>query len=112
MRTLSLQALYNLCKVSKERQAEAAAAGVTPVLSQLAGRRAPAVDAAPADAAVGGRLRALAIGLLCALAHSSSKTRSELWTCQGLDLLVELLKEQVRCALRAAGGPSELTWLW
>jgi hypothetical protein len=97
-----VQALHNLCKVSKERQAEAAAAGVTPALSRLAGRRATADSAAVADAAAAPRLRALAISMLCALAHSSSTTRSELWTCQGLDLLVELLKEQARRMLCAA----------
>lgn len=111
-----MQALHNLCKMSKERQAEAAGAGVTQVLSQLAHRtpggpggpsshpnkssppRSPQDPEAAADAACSERIRSLCIGLLCALAHSNSRTRTELWACQGLDLFVDLLREPVRCS--------------
>lgn len=93
-----MQALHNLCKVSKPRQAEAAAAGITPMLCQLATTLVPPTAAASrprstADAPTAARTRSLCITLLCALVHSNSKTRAELWQNQGLDLFVDLLPE-------------------
>jgi hypothetical protein len=108
---LALQALYNLCKVAKERQAEASAAGISPVLARLVSRR-PAPAPAPseflssmsldsqASAAVDMRtsiaIRAFCIRLLCILAHSNSRTRDQLWMCQGVDIFMDLLCEPVR----------------
>jgi hypothetical protein len=96
-----MQALHNLCKVSKQRQAEAAAAGITPMLSGLATELVPGGAAIPSssnlrtphEARIAARIRALCISLLCALCHSNSKTRAELWQYQGLDLFVDLLPE-------------------
>jgi hypothetical protein len=97
-----MQALHNLCKVSKQRQAEAAAAGITPILSRLASLLDPGTPSLPSaaqprtphDVQISARTRALCISLLCALCHSNSKTRAELWQCQGLDLFIDLLQEQ------------------
>ena len=96
-----MQAVHNLCKVSKERQSEAAGAGVTQALSKLysaqpgpgGARRAPA-PTSPAAAETSAKLRGLCISLLCALVHSNAKTRAELWQCQGLELFIDLLSEQ------------------
>ena len=41
------------------------------------------------------QLRPLAISLLCGMAHSTQRTRAELWAHNGLDLLLGLLQEQV-----------------
>jgi hypothetical protein len=116
-----MQALYNLCKVSKERQAEASAAGICPVLTRMVVQR-KAITPAPseflssmsldsqASAAVDNRtsvaIRALCIRLLCILAHSNARTRDQLWMCQGVDIFMDLLCESVRilrfsvCAVR------------
>lgn len=47
----------------------------------------------------GAQLRPLAVSLLCGMAHSTQRTRAELWTQNGLDLLLSLLQEQVRTAI-------------
>ena len=107
MKTAALvQALHNLCnpKMSKERQAQAVASGITPLLCQLAERapkpgslahRHPPPGLGPCDAENLAKIRSLCIRLVCTLAHSNSKARSELWACQGLDLFIDLLKDQV-----------------
>ena len=41
-----------------------------------------------------GALRPLAVSLLCGMAHSTQRTRAELWAQNGLDLLLALLREQ------------------
>lgn len=105
-----VQALYNLCKVAKERQAEASAAGICPVLTRLVVQR-KAITPAPseflssmsldsqASAAVDSRttmaIRAVCIRLLCILAHSNARTRDQLWMCQGVDIFMDLLCETV-----------------
>ena len=40
-------------------------------------------------------LRPLAVSLLCGMAHSTQRTRAELWAHSGLDLLLHLLAEEV-----------------
>lgn len=108
-----VQALYNLCKVTKEQQTEASAADISPVLSRLVSRRPASLALAgsaslnsdagsgsvglvtPADAQTAVETRAVCIRLLCLLAHSSAHTRDQLWTCQGLDIFMDLLCEQV-----------------
>jgi hypothetical protein len=46
-------------------------------------------------------LRPLAVALLCGMAHSTQRTRHELWSHNGLELLLQLLREEVRhpCSL-------------
>ena len=41
------------------------------------------------------QLRPLAISLICGMAHSTQRTRAELWAHNGLELLLGLLQEQV-----------------
>ncbi len=41
------------------------------------------------------QLRPLAISLVCGMAHSTQRTRAELWAHNGLELLLSLLQEQV-----------------
>jgi hypothetical protein len=41
-------------------------------------------------------LRPLAVALLCGMAHSTQRTRHELWSHNGLELLLQLLREEVR----------------
>ena len=112
-RRVCLQALYNLCKVTKEQQTEASAADISPVLAKLVSRRPASLALAgstslnsdpgsgsvglvtPADARTAVEMRAVCIRLLCLLAHSSAHTRDQLWMCQGLDLFMDLLCEQV-----------------
>lgn len=110
----AMQALYNLCKVTKEQQTEASAADISPVLAKLVSRRPASLVLAgsaslnsdagsgsvglvtPADAQTAVDTRAVCIRLLCLLAHSSAHTRDQLWMCQGLDIFMDLLCEQVR----------------
>ena len=42
------------------------------------------------------QLRPLAISLICGMAHSTQRTRAELWAHNGLELLLGLLQEQVQ----------------
>ncbi|KAK9823005.1 hypothetical protein WJX81_005420 [Elliptochloris bilobata] len=88
----ALAALYNLCKISRPRQEAAAAAGVVPYLAALAGPP-PSADAPPASGGGSAALRPLAVSLLCGMAHSTERTRAELWANSGLDILLNLLRE-------------------
>ena len=100
-----MQALYNLCKVAKERQAEASAAGICPVLTRLVVQRksiAPAPSeflssmsldsqvSTAVDNRISVAIRAVCIRLLCILAHSNARTRDQLWMCQGVDIFMDL----------------------
>lgn len=58
-------AIYNLCKVNKERQEQAARAGLVPHAQLLASMDGP--------------LRQLAVPILCDLAHAGRDARAELW---------------------------------
>jgi hypothetical protein len=60
-------------------------------------------EAGSGAAAAAAGLRPLAVSLLCGMAHSTQRTRAELWAQSGLDLLLGLLREQVRPALAALG---------
>lgn len=98
---LAVQAIHNLCKVSKDRQSEAASAGVTQALTKLYSaqpgpggtRSRAAAPKTPEAVETALKIRGLCISLLTALVHSNSKTRAELWQCQGLELFVDLLSE-------------------
>ena len=50
----------------------------------------------------GAQLRPLAISLICGMAHSTQRTRAELWAHNGLELLLNLLQEQVPSLRRTA----------
>eukprot|EP00898_Chlorokybus_atmophyticus_P006214 jgi/Chlat1/6594/Chrsp46S06092 len=86
VRGAALRAVYNLCKISRERQEAAAAAGLVRHLRPIV-----------AGVGVGGSqaaMRRLALPLLCDMAHASPATRSELWVHGGLDLFLDLLQEE------------------
>ncbi len=117
----ALHAMYNMCKISPTRQEAAALAGVVPLLVKLAvsppsesgeapstapqppaqmpGSNATASSNGEEVATVSGRgpypLRPLAVSLLCGMAHSTHRTRHELWAHNVVALLLDLLKEQV-----------------
>ena len=113
----ALHALYNMCKISPTRQEAAALAGLVPLLVKLAATSLPEPPSMPqppapsgADpsslpssaedvATMSGRapqpLRPLAVSLLCGMAHSTHRTRHELWAHNVVALLLELLQEEV-----------------
>ena len=116
----ALHAMYNMCKISPTRQEAAALAGVVPLLVKLAvsppsesGEAPSTASQPPAQmpgssaatsngeevATVSGRgpypLRPLAVSLLCGMAHSTHRTRHELWAHNVVALLLDLLKEEV-----------------
>ncbi|DBA67330.1 TPA: hypothetical protein ACH3X2_001627 [Trebouxia sp. C0005] len=116
----ALHAMYNMCKISPTRQEAAALAGVVPLLVKLAISTPSESAAAPSTASqppaqmsgsnaatstveevatVSGRgpypLRPLAVSLLCGMAHSTHRTRHELWAHNVVALLLDLLKEEV-----------------
>ncbi|KAK9810498.1 hypothetical protein WJX72_011817 [[Myrmecia] bisecta] len=107
----ALQGLYNLCKISRSRQEAAACAGLVPHLAKLALQTPPQPQgSSPAGDAVSrlATLRPLAVSLLCGMAHSTSRTRAELWAHNGLDILLHLLKEE---AWQGVALDALATWL-
>lgn len=72
-------ALFNLCRLSKTRQEEAAVAGAIPVLQKLVAENSP--------------LKQFALPILCEFAHASKTTRRLLWRHNGLSFYLGLLKE-------------------
>ena len=62
----------------------------------------------------GAQLRPLAISLICGMAHSTQRTRAELWAHNGLELLLNLLQEQVpslTCLNQEPRLPADILWL-
>jgi serine/threonine protein kinase len=86
----ALCTVHNLCQLSRSRQEATAAAGAVPWLCQLA-VQPPLVLDAPAEVE---SARSAAISALCLLCHCSPRTRAELWSHGGLDVLMQLLKEE------------------
>jgi serine/threonine protein kinase len=70
-------ALYNLCKVSKERQEQAVTAGIVPHAVYMIQSESP--------------LKQLAIPILCDLAHAGPEPRFELWRNEALRIFLHLL---------------------
>lgn len=83
-----LIALQNLCQLSKQRQEQAAGAGIVPQLCMLLTVRQDDVQAIGPPA-----WRTLAVSLLSTLAHGTSRCRAELWTHSALDVFLNLLSE-------------------
>ncbi|KAF7545808.1 hypothetical protein G7046_g9468 [Stylonectria norvegica] len=75
-----LNTLYNLCRLSKERQEDAAVGGIIPLLLRIM-----QTDRPPKE---------FALPILCDMAHSGSKGRRYLWQNKGLDFYVSLLTDQ------------------
>jgi hypothetical protein len=75
-----LNTMFNLCRLSKERQEDAAVNGIIPLL-----RRIMQTDHPPKE---------FALPILCDMAHSGAKGRRYLWHNNGLEFYVSLLTDQ------------------
>ena len=74
-----LGALYNLTRISKERQEQAALAGVIPRLKFFINNNSP--------------LKQFALSMIIDLAHCR-RARPELWKNDGVDFYLKLLREE------------------
>ncbi|KAM0746355.1 kinase-like protein [Meredithblackwellia eburnea MCA 4105] len=74
-----VNALFNLCRLSKNRQEEAAVAGVIPILQRVVQANSP--------------LKQFALPILCDFAHASKTCRKLLWQYDGLGFYLGLLKD-------------------
>lgn len=74
-----VNALYNLCRLSKSRQEEAALAGAVPLLQHLVQSNSP--------------LKQFALPILCDFAHASKTCRKLLWQHKVFALYIDLLKD-------------------
>ncbi|KAK5073982.1 Protein kinase of the Mitotic Exit Network [Lithohypha guttulata] len=75
-----LGTIYNLCRVSKRRQEDAALAGIIPVLINIARQ-----DKTP--------VRQFALPILCDMVQAGKAARRELWQNKGLAFYVSLLSD-------------------
>lgn len=75
-----LNTMFNLCRLSKERQEYAAVNGIIPLLLKIMQTERPPKE--------------FALPILCDMAHSGSKGRRYLWQNKGLDFYVSLLGDQ------------------
>lgn len=76
----ALNTMFNLCRLSKDRQEYAAVNGIIPVLLDIMQTDRPAKE--------------FVLPILCDMAHSGSKGRRFLWQNNGLDFYVSLLSER------------------
>ncbi|KAI0152834.1 hypothetical protein GGR57DRAFT_159814 [Xylariaceae sp. FL1272] len=74
-----LNIIFNLCRLSKERQEDAAVNGIVPILMTIM-----KTDRPPKE---------FALPILCDMAHSGSKGRRSLWRHDGLRFYISLLKD-------------------
>ncbi|SCV70676.1 BQ2448_3438 [Microbotryum intermedium] len=89
-----VNALFNLCRLSKARQEEAASAGAIPALKMLVAGSSP--------------LKQFALPILCDFAHASKTCRRLLWRYDGLKFYVGLLHDPF---WSIAAMDSILSWL-
>ncbi|KAI8957069.1 cell division control protein [Daldinia sp. FL1419] len=75
-----LNTMFNLCRLSKDRQEYAAVNGIIPLLLKIM-----KTDRPPKE---------FALPILCDMAHSGSKGRRFLWQNKGLDFYVSLIADQ------------------
>ena len=75
-----LNTMYNLCRLSKARQEDAALSGVIPLLQRIVQTERP--------------LKEFALPILCDMAHSGKVGRKILWQNKGLQFYVSLLADQ------------------
>ncbi|KAJ0666717.1 putative protein kinase STE-STE-Pl family [Helianthus annuus] len=76
-----LNALFNLCKINKRRQEQAAENGIIPHLMRFIMSDSP--------------LRQYALPLLCDMAHASRNSREQLRAHDGMDVYLSLLEDQL-----------------
>ncbi|KAL8953799.1 MAG: hypothetical protein Q9222_000364 [Ikaeria aurantiellina] len=74
-----LNTIYNLCRLNKSRQEDAALNGIIPVLQRIIKTERP--------------LKEFAYPILCDMAHSGKVGRRELWRNKGLPFYVTLLTD-------------------
>jgi hypothetical protein len=75
-----LSTMYNLCRLSKVRQEDAAVNGIIPLLKRIMDTERPPKE--------------FALPILCDMAHSGKVGRKYLWQNQGLQLYISLLADQ------------------
>ena len=74
-----LNTIYNLCRLNKSRQEDAALNDIIPILQRIYKTERP--------------LKEFALPILCDMAHSGRGGRRELWRNKGLQFYVSLLSE-------------------
>jgi len=105
----ALHALYNICKFNKRVHLEVAAtAGIVQHLCRFAVESSPAAAAVQRGAGGAGdpltgpaearrvAVRGFVVPMLIGMASTSSSTRAKLWACNGIDIFLQLLGEEVR----------------
>jgi hypothetical protein len=75
-----LNTMYNLCRLSKARQEDAAINGIIPLLQRIMKTTRPPKE--------------FALPILCDMAHSGKRVRKYLWQNKGLQFYVSLLEDQ------------------
>jgi hypothetical protein len=75
-----LHILFNLCRLSKPRQVDAALNGLIPILQKIIKTERP--------------LKELALPILCDMAHSGNVGRRVLWNHKGLQFYISLLTDK------------------
>ena len=74
-----LNTIYNLCRLSKSRQEDAALNGIIPILLKILKTQRP--------------LKEFVLPILCDMAHSGKVGRRELWRNKGLTFYISLLAD-------------------
>ncbi|XP_010534878.1 PREDICTED: MAP3K epsilon protein kinase 1-like isoform X2 [Tarenaya hassleriana] len=80
-----LSALFNLCKINRRRQEQAAENGIIPHLMHFITTDSP--------------LKQYALPLLCDMAHASRSSREQLRAHGGLDVCLRLLNDEFWCVI-------------
>ena len=75
-----LNTIYNLCRLNKSRQEDAALNGIIPVLQRIMKTERP--------------LKEFTYPIMCDMAHSGKVGRRELWRNKGLPFYISLLADQ------------------
>ncbi|KAL9131031.1 MAG: hypothetical protein Q9217_000917 [Psora testacea] len=75
-----LNTIYNLCRLNKSRQEDAALNGIIPVLQRIIKTKGP--------------LKEFALPVLCDMANSGKVGRRELWRNKGLAFYISLLSDE------------------
>lgn len=88
------QTCYNLCRLNKSRQEEAAQAGIVPCLKRVIQTQSP--------------LKQFALPILCDLAGAGKSCRTLLWQHDGIGMYVQLLEDPY---FQVSALESILSWL-
>ncbi|KAJ7766474.1 hypothetical protein DFH07DRAFT_1058607 [Mycena maculata] len=88
------QTCYNLCRLNKSRQEEAAQAGIIPCLKRVIETRSP--------------LKQFALPILCDLTNAGKSCRTLLWQHDGLAMYLKLLEDPY---FQVSALESILSWL-